>query len=627
MGKAMRIFRERGGAMPTKLQILEQYFGYASFRPGQEDLIDALLRGQDAVGIMPTGAGKSLCFQVPALLLSGITLVISPLISLMKDQVGALVQNGVRGAYLNSSLTWGQYRTALRNARAGVYKIIYVAPERLLTPEFLDFAQSASIDMVVIDEAHCVSQWGQDFRPSYLDIPEFVNALPRRPVVSAFTATATPQVRRDILSLLQLRHPFVTVTSFDRPNLYFEVLRPKDKLQELLRLLGERREKSGIVYCATRKSVEEVCDVLREQGFSATRYHAGLEDGERQANQNDFLYDRATVMVATNAFGMGIDKSNVSYVIHYNMPKDLESYYQEAGRAGRDGQNAECFLLFGGQDIALNRFLLAHGEDNQDLDEQAREVLARRGEERLQAMAGYCYTTACLREYILHYFGEHAPTRCENCANCTGHFEERDVTSIAREIAVCVGHLRDRFGVKMVLDVLRGSKSEKVLRQGFDRYPSYGKLSAYREEELREVINTMVLHNFLEQTDGTYPLLRRGDRAFDLLRGDARVILRVRQDGKSPQKKTSLQDLPKSDPELYQRLRQLRGKLSALQNVPVYVIFSNATLEAMAAYQPTTPGEFLDVPGVGQAKLQRYGKAFLEEIHQWKSEQGDASPC
>ena len=608
----------------TKLQILERYFGYSSFRAGQEEVIDALLAGQDAVGIMPTGAGKSLCFQVPALLLPGITLVVSPLISLMKDQVTALVQNGVRGAYLNSSLTWAQYQKALRNARAGVYKIIYVAPERLLTPEFLDFAQEAPVDLVVIDEAHCVSQWGQDFRPSYLDIPEFVDKLPRRPVVAAFTATATPRVRRDILKLLQLRHPFVNVTSFDRPNLYWEVRRPKDKLEELFSLLESRRDKSGIVYCATRKAVEEVCQALQERGFSATRYHAGLEDGERQRNQEDFLYDRATVMVATNAFGMGIDKSNVSFVIHYNMPKDLEGYYQEAGRAGRDGEPAECFLLYGSQDVALNRFLLAHGEENPDLDERTREELLHRAEERLQAMTGYCHTTACLREYILHYFGEHAPTQCENCHNCLGHFLEQDVTGPARQIAACVGQLRDRYGVKMVLDVVRGSKSEKVLRQSFDRYPAYGVLAAYREEELREIVNAMLLQGYLEQSTGAYPTLQRGERAFDLLRGEAKVTMRVSaKNDAAPKARKRPQDLPKGDPALFDRLRQVRAKLSAAQNVPVYVIFSNATLEAMAAYQPTTPAQLLEVPGVGQAKLQKYGREFLQEIQCWQKDHGE----
>ena len=607
-------------SVPTKLQVLERYFGYPAFRPGQEELIDTLLSGRDAVGIMPTGAGKSVCYQVPALLMEGITLVVSPLISLMKDQVMSLVQNGVRGAYLNSSLSWGQYQAALRNARAGVYKIIYVAPERLLTPEFLDFAKGASISMVTIDEAHCVSQWGQDFRPSYLTIPEFVAALPKRPVVSAFTATATPRVRKDILSLLELRDPMVTVTSFDRPNLYFEVRRPKDKLGETLQLLEQRRDKSGIIYCATRKAVEEVCQALQERGYAATRYHAGLTDQERQKNQEDFLYDRATVMVATNAFGMGIDKSNVSFVIHYHMPKDLESYYQEAGRAGRDGQPAECFLLFSGQDVALNRFLLARGEENQELDEKALEQLTRQNEQRLRAMTNYCYTTACLREYILHYFGEHAPTQCGNCQNCTGHFRKVDITAQAREILSCVRYLRQSYGIKMVVDVLRGSKNEKIQRQRFDKLPVHGKLSAYKEDALRDMVTTLLVQGYLAQGQGEFPTLTLGPRAEDLLRGQDAVWMQVREGDSPVPVKKSLRDLPKSDPELYGRLRELRGKLSRAQNIPMYVVFSNASLEAMAAYQPTTPAEFLEVPGVGQAKLQKYGAPFLQEIQRWKEE-------
>lgn len=607
--------------MATKLQVLEHYFGYASFRAGQEEIIDALLSGRDAVGIMPTGAGKSLCYQVPALLMKGITLVISPLISLMKDQVSALVQNGVRGAYLNSSLTWNQYRAALRNARAGVYKIIYVAPERLLTPEFLDFAKNAPISMVTVDEAHCVSQWGQDFRPSYLSIPEFVNVLPRRPVVSAFTATATPRVREDILSLLELRDPWITTTSFDRPNLYFEVRRPKDKLQETLELVSQRRDRSGIIYCGTRKGVEELCEKLRDQNIPATRYHAGLPDEERQQNQEDFLYDRASVMVATNAFGMGIDKSNVSFVIHYNMPKDLESYYQEAGRAGRDGSPAQCFLLYSGQDIILNRFLLTHGDEGQYVDEEILEELSRQNEARLQAMVGYCMTTSCLREYILHYFGEHAPTQCGNCQNCVGRFERVDITPQAREILSCVRYLRQRFGIKMVVDVLRGSKSEKVRRQGFEKLPIYGRLSQVKEGELRDMIHALLLQEFLEQSAGEYPTLSLGPQADSLLAGQAKAFLQVREAPKQPPEKKTPRALPKGDPELLDRLRQLRARLSREQNVPMYIIFSNATLEAMAAYQPVTSEELLDIPGVGQAKLQKYGMEFLKEIQQWMGSQ------
>ena len=606
--------------MEQKLEVLRQVFGYPSFRPGQEELMDALLSRRDAVGIMPTGAGKSLCYQIPALLFPGLTLVVSPLISLMKDQVGALVQNGIRGAYLNSSLTYRQYRAALRNARNGVYKIIYVAPERLLTPEFLDFAQNAPISMVTVDEAHCVSQWGQDFRPSYLTIPEFLGKLPSRPVVSAFTATATPKVREDILSLLDLQDPFVSVTSFDRPNLSFQVLRPKSKLPQLLSLLKERRGQSGIVYCATRKGVEEVCAALRERGFPATRYHAGLSDGERQENQEDFLYDRAPVMVATNAFGMGIDKSNVSFVIHYNMPKDLESYYQEAGRAGRDGSPAACILLYSRGDVALNRFLLTHSDEGGYVEEELLEELTRQNEERLRAMEGYCLTTACLREYLLHYFGEQAPTQCGNCGNCLGRFVEEDVTPQAREVLSCVRFLRQRYGVTLVTEVLRGSKSEKVLRLGFQKLPCYGSLRALSASALRDLISALVLQDYLTLSPGEYPTLSLGPRAGSVLQGRENVRLRVREGEASPVRAKTSGPLPQGDPELYQRLWKLRIRLSRIQNVPTYVIFSNASLQAMAALQPCQPQEFLEIPGVGQAKLQRYGKAFLGEIRQWKQE-------
>ena len=409
-----------------KYSVLKQVFGYDSFRPGQEELVDSLLSGRDAMGVMPTGAGKSICFQVPGILLPGITLVVSPLISLMRDQVNALVQAGVRGAFLNSSLTPGQYRKALYNARQGIYKIIYVAPERLLTRDFLDFTQSVTISMVCVDEAHCVSQWGQDFRPGYLKISQFLESLPKRPVVGAFTATATRQVREDILQLVGLQNPKIVITGFNRKNLYFGVRKPRDKFRELLQILREEGDKSGIVYCSTRKLVEEVCEKLRDAGYPAARYHAGLSDEERGQSQEDFLYDRKTVMVATNAFGMGIDKSNVSYVIHYNMPKDLESYYQEAGRAGRDGSPARCILLYSGADVRLNRFMIEKEKDNEELDEETAKQVREKELERLKLMTFYATSRRCLRQYQLRYFGETSvPGYCGNCSVCL--HEERKI--------------------------------------------------------------------------------------------------------------------------------------------------------------------------------------------------------
>lgn len=403
----------------TAQDILKQYFGYDSFRPGQDELVRAILSGRDTLGIMPTGAGKSICYQVPAMLFPGLTLVISPLISLMKDQVGALVEAGVPAACINSAMSAEEFRDALYFAGRGQYKLLYVAPERLTAPSFLEFAKRVPISMVTVDEAHCISQWGQDFHPSYLKILDFLAELPERPLVSAFTATATAEVRDDIVQALGLHEPFIKTTGFDRPNLYFAVEQPTSKGMKLLQLLNERKDKSGIVYCSTRKNVEEICDLLLSRGLPATRYHAGLDPEERRENQDDFLYDRKAIMVATNAFGMGIDKSNVSFVIHYNMPKNMESYYQEAGRAGRDGQPADCILLYSGQDVRMAEFLIerSHEAEDETIDEATRQQLIARDRERLKQMAFYCTTTECLRHYILRYFGENSPLSCGHCSS------------------------------------------------------------------------------------------------------------------------------------------------------------------------------------------------------------------
>lgn len=403
-----------------KSAVLHRYFGHSAFRIGQEALIDTLLRGKDALGIMPTGAGKSLCYQVPAAMVDGITLVISPLISLMKDQVFSLNQSGLKAAYINSTLSPGQQREVLRRASLGAYRLIYITPERLRLDSFGRFAKNAKIALIAVDEAHCVSQWGQDFRPAYLDIADFIDTLPKRPPVGAFTATATKQVQKDIVRLLRLNKPFLSTQSFDRPNLYFEVRRPKSKADELLRLMRGKEEQCGIIYCSTRKNVDKVCDTLRRTGISTVRYHAGLSEDERKLAQEDFQFDKAKVMVATNAFGMGIDKSNVSYVYHYNMPKDIESYYQEAGRAGRDGSPAECVLLFGKQDILLNKYLIDRSSDMPDIDEKEKEALKQKQHLRLQKMIDYCQTSGCLRRYILGYFGEISKKRCDSCSGCNG---------------------------------------------------------------------------------------------------------------------------------------------------------------------------------------------------------------
>ena len=434
-----------------KLQALKQIFGHSAFRPGQEALIDALLTGQDALGIMPTGAGKSMCFQIPSLVRDGVALVVSPLISLMKDQVMALIQAGVAAAYINSSLSPAQCSLALQRARQGAYRIIYVAPERLLTPSFLCFTQQAKLSMIAVDEAHCVSQWGQDFRPSYLSIPEFLGRLPQRPPVGAYTATATRQVKEDIIRLLGLETPLVRVTGFDRPGLKYAVRQPKDKDGELLAILQERRGRSGIIYCATRRNVDSVCDLLRQQGYAAARYHAGMADTDRHQAQDDFQYDRAQVMVATNAFGMGIDKSNVHYVIHYNMPRNLESYYQEAGRAGRDGAAAECILLYQKRDEVLQKWMIEHSEQNSELTPAQRDQLQELELERLKQMTFYAAGRRCLRQSILHYFGEEAKDHCGNCSVCLGEPRERRLTAQAQATVLPPSVMEQRFSALRAL--------------------------------------------------------------------------------------------------------------------------------------------------------------------------------
>lgn len=602
-----------------KYSILQQYFGYPSFRGGQEALIDSLLAGRDALGIMPTGAGKSLCFQVPALLLPGVTLVVSPLISLMKDQVEALLQAGVPAAYINSSLTRRQSQTALELAAEGKYKIIYVAPERLESEDFLSFAQRAVISLVSVDEAHCVSQWGQDFRPSYLKIPEFLDALPARPPVGAFTATATELVRKDIVKILRLDSPEEVVTGFDRPNLYFGVQRPQDKYLAALSLVKKYEGKSGILYCSTRKNVEQVCDWLNRDGVSASRYHAGLSDLERRENQDAFLYDRARVMVATNAFGMGIDKSNVSFVIHYNMPKNLESYYQEAGRAGRDGEPADCVLLYSGQDVVTARYLIENGR-NEEVDEETAARVLRQDLARLSAMAGYCSATGCLRQYILRYFGEPSSGECGNCSGCLGDFQEVDCTVDAQKILSCVKRMGERYGAKLVTDVLRGSKGERPLQ--FSQLSTYGIMRETSQNTIRDEISFLAENGYLQLEGDEYPILKLGKRSSQVLFQGQRLMRRVRREELSTGKASpSSRERGEENPRLLERLKSVRAKLARIQGVPAYIIFSDASLHDMCALLPKNEAEFLEVSGVGQVKLERYGEKFLQEIHGFLEEQ------
>ena len=606
--------------MPTAQEILKQYFGYDSFRPGQDELVQAILSGRDTLGIMPTGAGKSICYQVPALALPGLTLVVSPLISLMKDQVGALNEAGVPAACINSAMSFEEMRDALYFAGRGQYKLLYVAPERLTAPFFLDFARRVPISMVTVDEAHCISQWGQDFRPSYLKILDFLAALPQRPLVSAFTATATAEVRDDIIRALGLEDPFVITTGFDRPNLYFAVEKPSSKPSALLAHLMQRRDKSGIVYCSTRKTVEEVCDMLLSRGLPATRYHAGLDPEERLANQDDFLYDRKTIMVATNAFGMGIDKSNVSFVIHYNMPKNMESYYQEAGRAGRDGEAADCILLYNGQDVRTAEFLIEHSHENEDesMDEKTRRQLIERDMERLKQMTFYATTTDCLRRYILNYFGEKAPLCCGHCGNCDTNFEEVDATMDARKILSCVYRLDERrlhFGKTVVAAVLTGSKSEQINRFHLDTLSTYNIMHEQTAVRVRQLIDVLLERGLLTADPERYNALFLTQTGNALMRGRGELRIKLPREKKPETAARRTEELAADvDEKLFEKLRALRTKVAQRAGVPPYVVFSNATLADMAARQPKSEYELLGVRGVGEAKARRYGAEFVDCI-------------
>ncbi len=606
-----------------KLTALHDYFGYSSFRDGQEQLIDAILSGRDAFGIMPTGGGKSLCYQVPALLLPGITFVISPLISLMRDQVLALKEAGIPAAYINSTLSYEQMRTVFAKVRAGKYKIVYVAPERLETESFLHLAHDVAVELVAVDEAHCISQWGQDFRPSYLKIVDFVKALRRRPVVAAFTATATDEVRQDVVRILELRNPQCVITGFDRPNLRYEVCRSGKKDRELLRLLQSRKGQSGIIYCATRKKVESVCQELCERDIPTTRYHAGLPEEERRRNQENFVYDRKPVMVATNAFGMGIDKSNVRYVIHYNMPQSLEAYYQEAGRAGRDGEPADCVLLYSAGDVSTARYLIEHGEENQELSPEEQRRVVELNMRRLQIMVGYCKTKHCLRGYILDYFGQKHAEVCGNCSNCLTEYREVDITKEAQMILSCVRRIEDKLGFAvgagLVVRTLRGSQEKRVHELGLDKLSTFGLMKGILRAEVQSYIDALEQEGYL-YTDPTYRALRTTEKANEVLfRGQTVSMEAKREDVPRRGQKTPHVDMHATENSvLFEALRVLRREIADAEGTAAYMVFSDATLRDMAAKKPRNEAEFLDVSGVGEYKLRKYGKVFLEKLAQFR---------
>ena len=621
----------------TAQEALKTYFGYDSFRPGQNTVVSAILSGRDALAIMPTGAGKSLCYQIPALLLPGLTLVISPLISLMQDQVKGLSAAGIPAAYINSALTENQIAKALQLAAQGSYKIVYVAPERLESPAFQAFAASADISMLTVDEAHCISQWGQDFRPSYLRILDFIDTLPKRPIVSAFTATATREVKDDIAETLRLQDPEIVITGFDRPNLYYRVEPTRRKDAFVADYVRSHPGESGIIYCATRKNVDAVQEMLQDEGIAAARYHAGMTNEERRQSQNDFIYDTAPVIVATNAFGMGIDKSNVRYVIHHNMPESIEAYYQEAGRAGRDGEPSRCMLLWNESDIVTRRRLLDMADRNERLTPEEQEVVRRSKRQLLDAMIGYCRTTDCLHDYMTRYFGESNGTERSadghcigGCVNCESTFETVDVSAVARAISMCVHDLGQHYGMGKVVQVLRGSKAQDLTNRGLDAAPTYGRLSEVNEAKIRDVLNQMVADGFLVVSEGRLPLVQFGPRAAETVAPTFRYEIKKSERKSKPRssggdaKFTKLSAGERAaaglgantgvDAELFEHLRALRMQIAREIGKPPYIVFSDRALRDMAERHPHTSKEFLEVNGVGANKLERYGKRFMEVI-------------
>ena len=650
------VMNSAGGAAARALAALKRYFGYDSFRPGQEGLVETIMSGRDVLGVMPTGAGKSVCYQIPAALLPGVTIVVSPLISLMRDQVDALNDAGLSAAYINTTQDPDEQGVVLAQAAAGQVRLLYVAPERLETERFRQFAAHVPIALIAVDEAHCVSQWGQDFRSAYLGIGEFIASLPQRPTVAAFTATATERVRRDIVTLLGLRDPVVTVTGFDRPNLYFDVIRMENKHKAawVAQYIAVHPQDSGIVYCSTRKETEALAESLNSTVLQlraaagedaaqsepiAVAYHGGMLADQRGRAQRDFVTDRVPVVVATNAFGMGIDKSNVRFVIHHNMPESIEAYYQEAGRAGRDGEPSRCTLLWNEGDIVTRRRLLDTDNENERLSPEEREVVRMSRRRLLDGMIGYCRTTDCLHRYMTRYFGESddgRDARCGNCSNCQSTFETLDVTDIARAISMCVHDVNQGFGSGKIVAVLRGSRAQDVVSRGLDRCPSYGMLRDVPEARVRDVLSQMATDGFLFISEGRLPIVCFGPRAAETAAdGFHYEIKRVERrkggaagSGAAPRHGYGVRgvggsdavaaqeaaELTEGDEALFARLRALRRDIAQEIGKPPYIVFSDKTLRDMCAKRPASPEEFLAVNGVGENKLNLYGERFLAAI-------------
>lgn len=585
-----------------ELELLEKYFGYKSFRKGQEKIISTIINGNDTLAIMPTGGGKSICYQIPALMFEGLTIVISPLISLMKDQVDTLKDMGIEGEFINSSISNNEENIVIENIKSGKCKILYIAPERLESINFLNVISECNISQIAIDEAHCISQWGHDFRTSYRKVSGFIKLLKNRPVITAFTATASEEVREDIIKLLMLRNPKVFITGFDRENLFINVIKSGNKKDYLYNYINNNKDVSGIIYAATRKEVDKIYEELNHNGFSATKYHAGLSEKDRSENQEDFIYDRINIMVATNAFGMGIDKPNIRFVVHYNMPKNLEGYYQEIGRAGRDGEKSECILLFSPQDVQIQKYLIEQSVENPGRKNNQYKML--------NEMTDFVYTNECYRKYILDYFGEIYDENCENCSNCLNEGELVDKTIDAQKVLSCIYRMKNKFGSGMLIDVLRGSKNKKVLQFNFEELSTYGIMKDYSSDELKNFINTLISHRYIAVVNGTYPVLGLNSNSMKVLKSEEKVIF----------KEFKVEKKSREDNELYNILKEIRKEISIENKVPPYVIFGDATLKEMSAKYPVCKDEMLNISGVGEIKYKKYGNVFENAIIEFVKE-------